>query len=126
MNKMDRTGADFLKVHGQIQDRLKANAVPIQLPIGAEGELSGIIDLVENKAHIYKDDLGQDIEVTDVPDDMKDQVEEWRAFLMEKVAETDEALIEKFLDTGELSNDELKTGIRTGVVKHGLVPVLCG
>jgi elongation factor G len=126
VNKMDRTGADFLKVHGQIQDRLKANAVPIQLPIGAEGELSGIIDLVENKAHIYKDDLGQDIEVTDVPDDMKDQVEEWRAFLMEKVAETDEALIEKFLDTGELSNDELKTGIRTGVVKHGLVPVLCG
>ena len=126
VNKMDRTGADFLKVHGQIQDRLKANAVPIQLPIGAEGELSGIIDLVENKAHIYKDDLGQDIEITDVPEAMKDQVEEWRAFLMEKVAETDEALIEKFLDTGELSNDELKQGIRTGVVKHGLVPVLCG
>jgi elongation factor G len=72
--------------------------------------LSGIIDLVENKAHIYKDDLGQDIEVTDVPEAMKDQVEEWRAFLMEKVAETDEALIEKFLDTGELSNDELKQG----------------
>lgn len=126
VNKMDRTGADFLKVHGQIQDRLKANAVPIQLPIGAEGELSGIIDLVENKAHIYKDDLGQDIEVTDVPENMKEQVAEWRGFLMEKVAETDEALIEKFLDTGELTNDELKQGIRTGVVKHGLVPVLCG
>lgn len=126
VNKMDRTGADFLKVHGQIKDRLKANAAPIQLPIGAEGELSGIIDLVENKAHIYKDDLGQDIEVTDVPDDMKDQVEEWRNFLMEAVAETDEALIEKFLESGELSTEELKKGIREGVLKHGLVPVLCG
>ena len=123
VNKMDRTGADFLKVHGQIQDRLKANAVPIQLPIGAEGELSGIIDLVENKAHIYKDDLGQDIEVTDVPEAMKDQVEEWRAFLMEKVAETDEALIEKFLDTGELSIDELKQGIRTGAVSYTHLPL---
>ena len=67
VNKMDRTGADFLKVHGQIKDRLKANAVPIQLPIGAENDLKGIIDLVENKAYIYKDDLGKDIEQTEVP-----------------------------------------------------------
>ena len=126
VNKMDRTGADFLKVHGQIKDRLKANAVPIQLPIGAEGELSGIIDLVANQAHIYKDDLGQNIEVTDVPADMKDQVDEWRNVLMETVAENDENLIEKFLETGELSIDELKNGIRVGVLKHGLVPVLCG
>jgi elongation factor G len=126
VNKMDRTGADFLKVFGQIKDRLKANAVPIQLPIGAEGELSGIIDLVENKAHIYKDDLGQDIEITDVPANMKDEVDQWRNVLMETIAETDEDLIEKFLESGELSNSDLKQGIRTGVIKHNLVPVLCG
>ena len=92
VNKMDRTGADFLKVHGQIKDRLKANAVPIQLPIGAEGDLSGIIDLVGNKAYIYKNDLGTDIEEAEIPADMADQAAEWRATLMETVAETDEAL----------------------------------
>jgi elongation factor G len=126
VNKMDRTGADFLKVYGQIKDRLKAKAVPIQLPIGAEGELSGIVDLVKNRAFIYKDDLGKDIEETDVPAAMADQVEEWRAVLMEAVAETDEALIEEFLDKGELSEAQLREGIRAGVLKHGLVPMLCG
>jgi len=126
VNKMDRTGADFLKVHGQIKDRLKANAVPIQLPIGAEGELSGIIDLVKNRAFIYKDELGKDIEETDVPASMKDEVDQWRATLMETIAETDEALIEKFLEDGELSEAELRKGIREGVLKHGLVPMLCG
>jgi elongation factor G len=126
VNKMDRTGADFLKVYGQIKDRLKANAAPIQLPIGAEGELSGIIDLVKNKALIYKDDLGKDIEETDVPADMVDLVEEWRNKLMESVAETDEDLVEVFLETGELSEEQLRKGIREGVLKHGLVPMLCG
>jgi elongation factor G len=126
VNKMDRTGADFLKVHGQIKDRLKAKAVPIQLPIGAEGELSGIVDLVKNRAFIYKDDLGKDIEETDVPATMADQVAEWRNVLMEAVAETDEALIEEFFDKGELSEEQLRRGIREGVLKHGLVPMLCG
>jgi elongation factor G len=126
VNKMDRTGADFLKVHGQIKDRLKAKAVPIQLPIGAEGELSGIVDLVKNRAFIYKDDLGKDIEETDVPAAMADQVAEWRNVLMEAVAETDEALIEEFFDKGELSEEQLRRGIREGVLKHGLVPMLCG
>jgi elongation factor G len=126
VNKMDRTGADYLKVYDQIKDRLKANAAPIQLPIGAEGELSGIIDLVKNRAFIYKDDLGKDIEETSVPASMADEVEKWRAILMETVAETDEALIEKFLEEGELSEDELRAGIREGVLKHGLVPMLCG
>ena len=126
VNKMDRTGADFLKVYGQIKDRLKANAAPIQLPIGAEGELSGIIDLVKNKALIYKDDLGKDIEETDVPADMVDLVDEWRNKLMESVAETDEELVEVFLETGELNEDQLRKGIREGVLKHGLVPMLCG
>ncbi len=126
VNKMDRTGADFLKVHGQIKDRLKANAVPIQLPIGAENDLKGIIDLVENKAYIYKDDLGKDIEQTDVPSDMVDLVSDWRSKLMESIAETEEELLDAFLENGELTIEQLKTGIREGVLKHGLVPMLCG
>ncbi len=126
VNKMDRTGADFLKVHGQIKDRLKANAVPIQLPIGAENDLKGIIDLVENKAYIYKDDLGKDIEQTEVPSDMVDLVSDWRSKLMESIAETEEELLEAFLENGELTIEQLKSGIREGVLKHGLVPMLCG
>ena len=126
VNKMDRTGADFLKVHGQIKNRLKANAIPIQLPIGAEGDLSGIIDLVKNKAFIYKDDLGKDIEETEIPDHMKELAAEWRSKLMECVAETDEELIEVFLETEELSEAQLASGIREGVLNHGLVPLLCG
>ena len=126
VNKMDRTGADFLKVHDQIKDRLKANAVPIQLPIGAENDLKGIIDLVENKAYIYKDDLGKDIEQTEVPSDMVDLVSDWRSKLMESIAETEEELLEAFLENGELSVEQLKSGIRGGVLKHGLVPMLCG
>ncbi len=126
VNKMDRTGADFLKVHNQIKDRLKANAVPIQLPIGAENDLKGIIDLVGNKAYIYKDDLGKDIEETEVPADMVELVSDWRSKLMESIAETDEELLDAFLENGELTVDQLKSGIREGVLKHGLVPMLCG
>ncbi len=126
VNKMDRTGADFLKVYGQIKDRLKANAAPIQLPIGAEGELSGIVDLVKNRAFIYKDELGKDIEETDIPASMTELAAEWRAKLMESVAETDEDLVEVFLETGELTEEQLRKGIREGVLKHGLVPMLCG
>ncbi len=126
VNKMDRTGADFLKVNKQIKDRLKANALPIQLPIGAEGDLTGIIDLVANKAYLYKNDLGTDIEEGPIPSDMEDEAAEWRFKLMESVAENDEELIEIFLETGELSEKQLKKGIREGVLKHGLVPVLCG
>ena len=126
VNKMDRTGADFLKVYNQIKDRLKANAVPIQLPIGAEGDLSGIIDLVSNKAYLYKNDLGTDIEEAPIPSHMQDQADEWRNKLMESIAENDEELIEAFLDKGELTEDQLKKGIRDGVLNHGLVPMLCG
>jgi elongation factor G len=126
VNKMDRTGADFLKVYGQIKDRLRANAAPIQLPIGAEGELIGIVDLVKNRAFIYKDDLGQDIEETDIPASMLEEAAQWRAALMESVAETDEELLEIFLESGELNEAQLRKGIRVGVLKHGLVPMLCG
>ncbi|HRD41521.1 MAG TPA: elongation factor G [Prochlorococcaceae cyanobacterium AMR_MDS_5431] len=126
VNKMDRTGADFLKVYYQIKDRLKANAVPIQLPIGAEGELSGIVDLVKNKAYVYKDDLGKDIEETAIPSEMTELAAKWRNTLMECVAETDEELVEAFLETGELSEEQLVNGIRSGVIRQGLVPLLCG
>ncbi len=126
VNKMDRTGADFLKVNKQIKDRLKANALPIQLPIGAEGDLTGIIDLVANKAYLYKNDLGTDIEEAPIPSEMEEEAAEWRIKLMESVAENDEDLIEIFLEKGELSTEQLKKGIREGVLKHGLVPVLCG
>ncbi len=126
VNKMDRTGADFLKVNKQIKDRLKANALPIQLPIGAEGDLSGIIDLVANKAYLYKNDLGTDIEEAPIPSEMEKEAADWRNRLMESVAENDEELIEIFLETGELSEEQLKKGIREGVLQHGLVPVLCG
>jgi len=126
VNKMDRTGADFLKVNKQIKDRLKANALPIQLPIGAEGDLTGIIDLVANKAYLYKNDLGTDIEEAPIPSDMEEEAAEWRNKLMESVAENDEELIEICLETGDLSTEHLKKGISEGVLKHGLVPVLCG
>ena len=126
VNKMDRTGANFLKVYEQIKDRLKAKAAPIQLPIGAENDLKGIIDLVQNKAFIYTNDLGTDILEIEIPDDMKESAAEWRSKLMESVAELDEELIEVFLETGELSEAQLRKGIREGVVRHGLVPILCG
>jgi len=126
VNKMDRTGADFLSVHEQIKSRLRANAFPIQLPIGAEGDLSGIVDLVRNKAYLYKDDLGKNIVEAPVPDAMADQVETWRGVMMEAVAESSEDLLEAFLDNGELTQEELVRGIREGVLHHGLVPMLCG
>ncbi len=126
VNKMDRTGADFLSVHEQIKSRLRANAFPIQLPIGAEGDLSGIVDLVCNKAYLYKDDLGKNIVEAPVPDAMVDQVETWRSVMMEAVAESSEELLEAFLDNGELTQEQLIRGIREGVLHHGLVPMLCG
>ncbi|MFN9545972.1 MAG: elongation factor G, partial [Cyanobacteriota bacterium] len=126
VNKMDRTGANFLKVYEQIKDRLKANAVPIQLPIGAEGELKGIIDLVRNKAIIYTNDLGTDILEEEIPAELAELAEEWRTKLMESVAETDEELVEAFLENGELTQEQLILGIRNGVVHHGMVPMLCG
>jgi elongation factor G len=126
VNKMDRTGANFLKVYDQIKDRLKANAVPIQLPIGAEGELKGIIDLVRNKAVIYTNDLGTDILEAEIPAELADLAEEWRLKLMESVAETDEELLEAFLENEELTEEQLISGIRNGVIHHGMVPMLCG
>ncbi len=126
VNKMDIMGADFFRVVGMVKDRLKANAVPVQLPIGAEDSFVGIIDLVEMKAEIYKDELGKEFDVTDIPDDMKDLADEWREKLVESVAETDEELMMKFLEGEELTVKEIKTAIRKETIAGNMIPMLCG
>ncbi|MCI8601206.1 MAG: elongation factor G [Oscillospiraceae bacterium] len=126
VNKMDIMGADFYNVVSMMRDRLKCNAVPIQLPIGAEDTFKGLIDLLEMKAYIYNDDLGNDISVIDIPDDMKDRAEEYRTQLVEAVAENDEALMEKYLEGAELSIEELKAAIRRETIANTIVPVTCG
>ena len=126
VNKMDIMGADFMHVVDMMKDRLKANAVPIQLPIGAENDFVGIIDLIKMKADIYKDDLGKDIEVTDIPEDMKELADQYRFELIEAVAETDEELLMKYLDGEELTEQEIKTAIRNTTIANKMVPVCCG
>ncbi|MBO2945822.1 elongation factor G [Paenibacillus sp. F411] len=126
VNKMDIIGADYLNVVKDMRDRLQANAVAIQLPIGAESDFVGIIDIVEEKAYMYKDDLGQNIEEAEIPADYKDQVEELRNELIEKVAELDEELTMKYLEGEEISIAELKGALRRGVVEVKIFPVICG
>ncbi|OMP67951.1 elongation factor G [Domibacillus epiphyticus] len=126
VNKMDKLGADFLYSVGTIHDRLMANAHPIQLPIGAEDEFSGIIDLIEMKATMYGNDLGTEIEVVDIPADYQDQAEEYREKLIEAVAELDEELMEKYLGGEELTNEEIKAAIRKGVINVEFFPVMVG
>jgi elongation factor G len=126
INKMDRTGANFFKVYGQMRDRLRANAVPVQIPIGSESELKGIVDLVKMKAYIYTNDLGTDILETDIPDDILSQAQEYRTIMVEAVAEADDALMEKYLEGEELSEDDIKAGLRQGTIAGLIVPVLCG
>ena len=126
INKMDTTGADFLNCVDMMKDRLQANAVAIQLPIGAENDFTGIVDLVTMKAEIYGDDLGKQIDIVEIPDDMKDQAEEYHQIMVEAICETDDALMEKYLEGEELSVDELKKAIRKAVVTNAMFPVLCG
>ena len=126
INKMDTTGADFLNRVDMMKDRLQANAVAIQLPIGAENDFTGIVDLVTMKAEIYGDDLGKQIDIVEIPDDMKDQAEEYHQIMVEAICETDDALMEKYLEGEELSVDELKKAIRKAVVTNAMFPVLCG
>ena len=125
-NKMDKIGADFLYSVRTIHERLQANAHPIQLPIGAEDEFSGIIDLIKMKAEIYTNDLGTDIQETDIPEDLQDLAEEWREKLVEAVAETDEELMERYLEGDEISQEELKAAIRKATCAAEFYPVLCG
>ena len=126
VNKMDIMGADFYRVVGMVEDRLKANAVPIQLPIGKEETFVGIIDLIEMKAEIYKDDLGKEFEVVDIPADMAAEAEEWRDKLIESVAEQDEELTMKYLEGEEITKEELKAVIRKATIAGNMIPVTCG
>lgn len=126
INKMDITGADFFNVLEMMEDRLHANAVPIQLPIGKEDAFVGIIDLVQQKAIIYKDDLGTQSEETEIPEDMRELAEEYRSRLIEAVAERDDDLMMKYLEGEELTVEEIKAGIRKATVAVEIIPVLCG
>ncbi|NJO86256.1 MAG: elongation factor G, partial [Synechococcaceae cyanobacterium RM1_1_27] len=127
VNKMDRTGANFYKVVDQVRDRLRANAVPIQIPIGSEAQFSGLVDLVAMKAYIYTNDVGTDIQVTDeIPAEVAERVAEYRTALLEAVAETDENLLERYLAEEELSEAELMLAIRKATISGQMMPMLCG
>ena len=126
VNKMDIMGADFYNVLDMLHTRLKTNAVPIQLPIGAEDEFKGIIDLLEMKAYIYTNDLGTDIQVEDIPEDMVEKAEQYHADLLEHLAEVDEKLMEKYFAEEEISIDEMKAVIRKSTIANTMVPVTCG
>ena len=126
VNKMDITGANFLNAVEQMKTRLNTNPVPIQLPIGAEDHFLGIVDLIKMKAFIHKDDLGKVIEEGEVPADLKELAEEYRAKMVEAAAEQDDELMMKYLDGGELSEEEIKKGLRIGTLANKLVPVVCG
>jgi elongation factor G len=126
VNKMDRTGASFYKVYDQVRDRLRTNAIPIQLPIGSESDFKGIVDLVKMSAYIYNNDQGTDIQETSIPEDMMALAEEYRTKLIEAVAETDDGLMNKYFEGEELTEEEIRTALRKGTVAGTIVPTLCG
>ncbi len=126
VNKMDRTGADFYRVVDQIKNRLGANAVPIQLPIGVEDNFTGLVDLMEMKAEIYTNDLGTDIKTEDIPADLVEKAKQYRAEMIEKISETDDDLMMKFLEGEEPTIPELKAALRKAVCNNQIVPVTCG
>ena len=126
VNKMDIMGADFYHVIDMMKQRLKCNAVPIQLPIGSETFFRGIIDLVEMNADVYYDDLGKDMRVEEIPDDMKEKAQQYREELLEHLAECDEEFMEKYLAGEEISTEEIKAVIRKSTIANTMVPVCCG
>ncbi len=126
VNKMDIMGADFFRVVDMVHERLHANGVPIQLPIGAEETFKGIIDLMTMKAEVYYDDLGNDVRIEDIPEDMLEQAEEYRTNMIEAICETDEELLDKFLGDEEISVDDLKKALRKATIANEIVPMLCG
>ncbi len=126
INKLDRTGADFYADVKSIHDRLTTKAYPMQLPIGTESDFKGIVDLLQRKAYIYHDDMGQKIEETEIPADMKDKAEEYRARLIEAIVSDDETLISKFFAGEEISMADLKRELRKAVIAFRIVPILCG
>jgi elongation factor G len=127
VNKMDRVGADFFRVHKQMKERLRGNPVPIQIPIGAEDKFEGVVDLVKMKA-IYWDDASQGMkfEVRDIPAELQESAKEWREKMVEAAAEADEEIMNKYLESGELSDEEIKRALRTRTIKNEIVPMLCG
>ncbi|MCL2842161.1 MAG: elongation factor G [Oscillospiraceae bacterium] len=126
INKMDIMGADFFNVLDMVHDRLKANAVPIQLPIGAESDFKGLIDLVEMNARIYKDDKGQEIEITEIPENMKDLAEEYRVKLLEAIADFDDEIMMLYLEGESIAVDQIRAAIRAATVNVKMIPVVCG
>ena len=126
VNKMDIVGADFYGCIDQLRDRLGAHPVPIQLPIGAEDNFKGIVDILKMKAYIHKDDLGKDIEECEIPEDMKADAEKYRAEMIEAAAEQDDELMMKYLDGEKLSDDDIKVGLRKGTISNSLILVTCG
>ena len=126
VNKMDTMGADFFRCVQMLHDRLHANGVPIQLPIGQEDTFKGIVDLIDMKADVYYDDMGNDVRVEEIPEDMKEQAQEYHDKLIEAVAETDEDLMMKYLEGEELTKDEIKAALRKATIKNEIVPVVCG
>ncbi|MBE6564896.1 MAG: elongation factor G [Ruminococcaceae bacterium] len=126
VNKMDIMGADFYRVVQMMRDRLKTNPVPIQLPIGAEDQFKGIIDLIRMEATVYYDDLGKDMRIEEIPADMLDKANEYRTAMLEAIAETDEELLEKYLGGEEISEQEIKAALRKATIANQIVPVVCG
>ena len=126
VNKMDTMGADFFRCVQMLHDRLHANGVPIQLPIGQEDTFKGIVDLIDMKADVYYDDMGNDVRVEEIPEDMKAQAQEYHDKLIEAVAETDEELMMKYLEGEELTKEEIKAGLRKATISNEIVPVVCG
>ncbi len=126
VNKLDRMGADFFADVKSINDRLTKDAIPLQLPIGTEADFRGIVDLFTRKAHIYMDDMGKDIKEEEAPADMKDLIEEYRARMIEKIAENDETLLNKFVAGEEIPIPDLKRVLRKAVINFDIVPILCG
>ena len=126
VNKMDIMGANFYHVVDMMHDRLKCNAVPIQLPIGAEDDFKGLVDLVEMKAYVYYDDLGKDIRVEDIPADLAEKAQKYHEAMLEAVAEQDDEIMEKYLGGEEITIDEIKKCIRKGTIANTMVPVVCG
>ncbi|WP_160678892.1 elongation factor G [Clostridium sp. C8-1-8] len=126
VNKMDATGADFFRCITTVRDRLKANAIPIQIPVGSEENFKGIIDLIKNKAEIYYDDLGKDVREEEIPAELADQAEEYRAAMVEAIAETDEELMMKYLEGEEITAEELKIALRKATIANQIVPCICG
>ena len=126
INKLDRLGASFERVLGEVHDRFGANAAAIQLPDGTEENFKGIIDIIEKKYHLYRDEQGNQIDVLEIPEEFKDKVEEFRNTLIERLADADDEIMEKFLEEQEISTGEIKAAIRRAVCKNAFLPVLCG